>query len=53
MWDEVKESSKKQLMRSTCAGHMEKMGYEKLAKRAGAQKVEGKWRLGRPMGDCV
>ena len=24
------------------AGHMERMGYEKLAKRAKAQKVEGK-----------
>ena len=49
----MKESSKKKLMRSTWVGHMDKMGDEKLAKRAGAQKIEGKWRRGRPMGDCV
>ena len=35
-------------MRSTCAGHVEKMGDEKLAKRADALKVERKWRRGRP-----
>ena len=44
----VKENSKKKLVRSTWAGHMEKkLGDEKLAKRADAQKVEGKWRPGR------
>ena len=41
---EVRESSKKKLMRSTWAGHVNKMGANKLAKRADAQKVEGKWR---------
>ena len=40
---EVRESSKKKLMRSTWAGHVKKMGANKLAKRAGARKVEGKW----------
>ena len=30
----VKESSKKKLVRSTAAGHVEKMGDEKLATRA-------------------
>ena len=44
----AKQSSKKKLLRSTWAGHTEKMGHEKLAKRADAQKVEGKWRRGRP-----
>ena len=44
----VKESSKKQLVRSTWAGHVEEMGDEKLAKRADTQKVEEKWRRGRP-----
>ena len=29
-------------------GHVERMGEEKLAKRADAQKVEGKGRRGRP-----
>ena len=29
-----------------------KMGDEKLAKRAGAQKVEGQWNE-EPMGDCA
>ena len=53
VWGGVKENSKKKLMRSTWAGHMGKMGYEQLAERAGAQKVEGKWRRGRPMVDCV
>ena len=40
----VKESSKKKLVRITWVGHVEKIGDEKLAKRADAQKVEGKWR---------
>ena len=44
----VKERSKKKLARSTWAGHVEKMADEKLAKRADAQKVERKWRRGRP-----
>ena len=43
-----KESSKKKLVRSTWAGHVEKMTDKKLAKRADAQKVEGKWKRGRP-----
>jgi len=38
VWDGVKESSKKKLMRSTCAGHMEKMGDEKRV------QVPRKWR---------
>ena len=42
VWDGVKESPKKKFMRSTWAGQVEKMGYETLAKRAGAQKVKGK-----------
>ena len=40
----MRESSKKKLMRSTRAGHVKKMGANKLAKRADARKVEGKWR---------
>ena len=44
----VKEGSKKKLARSTLAGHVENIADEKLAKRADAQKVEGKWRRGRP-----
>ena len=43
----VKECSKKKLVSRTWAGHVEKMADEKLAKRADAQKVEGKWRRGR------
>ena len=38
----VKESSKNKLVRSTWAGLVEKMGDEKLAKRADTQNVEGK-----------
>ena len=49
----VKESVKKILARSTLAGHVERMGDEKLAKRADAQKVEGKWRRGRPKLRCI
>ena len=30
------------------ADHVERMGYEKLAKGSDAHKVEGKGRLGRP-----
>ena len=37
----VNESSKKKLVRGTWAGHGDKGGDEKLAKRADAQKVEG------------
>ena len=44
----VKESVKKKLMKSTWAGHVERMGDEKLAKRADVQKVEGRCRRGRP-----
>ena len=35
----VKESSKNKLVMSTWIGHVEKMGDEKLAKRADAQNV--------------
>ena len=35
-------------VRSTWAGHVEQMADDKLAKRADAQKVAGKWRRGRP-----
>ena len=49
----VKENSKKKLRRNTWAGHVEKMADEKLAKRADAQIVEGKWRRGRPKLRCV
>ena len=43
----VKDNFKKKLARNclTWAGHAEMMGDEKLAKRADAQKVEGKRRL--------
>ena len=34
------------------AGHVKKMGDEKLAKRTDAQKVEVKWRRGRPKLRC-
>ena len=43
----LKESFKKKLVMSrlTWAGHVERMGDEKMAKRADAQKVKGKiWR---------
>ena len=43
----VKECSKNKLVRSTQADHMKKTGDENLAKRADAQKVNGKWRRGR------
>ena len=43
----MKESSKRKLLRSTWAGHVDKMADENLAKRADAQKVEGKWRRRR------
>ena len=39
----VKESSKKKLVRSTWAAHV-KNNWQ----RADAQKVDGKWRRGRP-----
>ena len=40
----MEETFKKKLVRNslTWAGHAERMGDEKLAKRADAQKVEGK-----------
>ena len=40
----VKESFKRKLLRSRFkyAGHVERMGDEKLAKRSDAQKVKGK-----------
>ena len=46
----VEESFKKTLVRSglNWAGHVGRMGDEKLATRADAQKVEGKRRRGRP-----
>ena len=44
----VKESSKKTLVTSTWAGHVEKMGDEKLAKIVDGPEMEGKWRRGRP-----
>ena len=44
----MNERSKEKLARSTWAGHVENMGDEKLAKRADAQNVDGKWRRGRP-----
>ena len=39
-----KESAKKKLMRRAWAGHVVKMGDEKLSMRAGVQKMEGKWK---------
>ena len=39
MEDEVKSSSKRNLVSSTSAGHVEKMGDEKRAKRSDTQKV--------------
>ena len=46
----VKESLKKKLSRSRLAwaGHVVRMGDEKLAKSADAQKVEGRKRRGSP-----
>ena len=46
----VKESFKKKLARrrKKWAGHVERMGDGKLAKRADPQKVEGKGKRGRP-----
>jgi len=53
----VKENVKKKFKRSMWAGHVGKMGDEKLAKRVDALKVERKWRRGRPnlrsMGGCI
>ena len=45
-----KGSFKKKLLRSRLkwAGHMERMGDEKLTKRLDAEKVDGKRRRGRP-----
>ena len=48
----VKESSKKTLVTSTWAGHVEKMGDEKLAKIVDGPEMEGKWRRGRPR-NCI
>ena len=45
---EVKESSKKKLIRSTWAGNVGEIRDDKLAKRADALKVEGKWRRRTP-----
>ena len=42
VWDGVKESYKQKLLSSTWAGQVEKMGDEKMGKRAGAPKVEEK-----------
>ena len=41
VWDGVKESSKKKCIHGLVM--WTKLGDDKLAKRAGAQKVEGKW----------
>ena len=49
----VKENVKKKLVSSTRVGHVERMGDEKLAKRASGQTVEGKWGRGRPKLRCV
>ena len=49
----VKESSKKKLVGITWAGRVEKMVDYKLAKRADAQKVGGKWKTEIAMGDCI
>ena len=51
----VNESSKKKLVRGTWAGHGDKGGDEKLAKRADAQKVEGveARKTEIAMGDCI
>ena len=45
----VEESFKKKLVRSRLkwVGYVERMGDKKLAKRADAQKVGGKWRRGK------
>ena len=48
VWDGVKESSKNKLLRSTWAGYVGKKRDEKLAKRVGVQKMEGKWRREKP-----
>ena len=40
----VKESSKKKMVRSTWAGHVEKWELKKWQRE---QKVNGKWRRGR------
>ena len=47
----VKESAKKKLARSRLIW-AERMGDEKLAKRADSQKVKGKRRRGRPTFRC-
>ena len=44
----MKECSKKKLVTSSWAGHVEKNGDENPAKRADAQKVERERRRGRP-----
>ena len=46
----MKKTLKKKLVRNNLkwAGHVERMGDEKLAKRADAQKVEETRRRGRP-----
>ena len=51
----VKEDLKKKLVTSTLTwvGHVERMGDEKLAKRADAQKVEGKRRRKRRNCDAI
>ena len=55
----VNESVEKKSARNglTWAGQIEVMGYEKLAKRADAQKVEGERRRDRPTlrwgGGCI
>ena len=52
----MKERSKQKLARITWAGHVEKMGDEKQAKRADTQEVDGKMEARKPeiaMGGCI
>ena len=51
----VKESFKKNMVTSRLkwVGHVERMGDEKLAKGADAQKVEGEMRWGKLRANCV
>ena len=49
----VKENIKKQLVSSTRAGRVKRMGDEKPTKRADVHTVEGKLTRGRPKLRCV
>ena len=48
----MRDNSKRELVRSAWTGHVEKMGYDKLAKRADAQKVEVR-KTRNCDGDCI